>query len=165
MTHDHDVFVGIEFLVSPGRHIPHGNVFYAFEVGGIVFPRLANIEQRECVAALLQRFDLIRRNLEFHIQKSIIRNLQSATCLAKNQAPSRRASGTLANVVRLNNAASAHSTPVPMRAERISDGEMSYQRVSPHPMAKFKTSTLKNRRSRRQRVSRARPVSRRIHTT
>src|SRR5271163_3252566 len=80
MTHDHDMFVGIEFLVSTGRHVSHRNVLYAFEVGGIVFPWLTNVEQRESVAALLQRLDLIGRNFEVHNQKSITSDLQLVIC-------------------------------------------------------------------------------------
>src|SRR5271154_7037206 len=66
MAHDHDVLVGIEFLVSPRRDVAHRNVLCSFDAGGFIFPRLANIEQHKCFSALLQRLDLTGRNFEVH---------------------------------------------------------------------------------------------------
>src|ERR1700687_3357099 len=66
MTHDDDVVVGVEFLVSARRNIAHRDMFCACDARGFVFPCLANIEQRKCFAALLQRLDLPGRDFEVH---------------------------------------------------------------------------------------------------
>src|SRR5258708_20188947 len=66
MAHDDDVIVRIEFLMSARRNIAHRNVFCSFDVGGFVFPGLANIEQRKCFAILLKRLDLSGRDFEVH---------------------------------------------------------------------------------------------------
>ena len=68
----------------------------------------------------------------------------------------------LRNVVRLTNAASAQSAPVPMRAVRTSAGGTLCHRVNLQPTTKLMRSRPKNSRSRKQRVSKARPASRRI---
>jgi len=66
MAQDDDVIVGIEFLVSARRNVTHRNVLSAFDMGGFVFPRLTNIEQRKCFPALLKGLDLSGRDFEFH---------------------------------------------------------------------------------------------------
>src|SRR5258706_15668641 len=66
MAHDDDVIVRIEFLMSARRNVTHGDVFCSFDVGGFVFPGLANIEQRKCFAILLKRLDLSGRDFEVH---------------------------------------------------------------------------------------------------
>ena len=66
MAEDDNVIVGIEFLVGACGNVPHGNVLGSFEARGLVFPRLANIEQRKYFPALLQRFDLTGRDFEVH---------------------------------------------------------------------------------------------------
>src|SRR5580658_3786881 len=66
MAHDHDVIVRVEFLVSPRRDVTHRNVLRPFDAGRLVFPGLANIEQRKCFSALPQRLDLAGRDFEVH---------------------------------------------------------------------------------------------------
>jgi hypothetical protein len=44
MAQDNDVVVRVELPVSTGRDVAHGNVFRAFDAGGFVFPRLANVD-------------------------------------------------------------------------------------------------------------------------
>src|ERR1035437_2360677 len=66
MAHHHDVIVGIEFLLSAHRNVSHGNVLGAFDAGCFILPSLANVEQGECFAALLQRLDLAGRDFEVH---------------------------------------------------------------------------------------------------
>src|ERR1019366_1717692 len=79
-------------------------------------------------------------------------------------APFLRGSGALPSVVRLTSAATAQSAPVPIRAVRTSADGMFRHSVNPQPTTKLMTSRPKNTRSRRQRVSSARPASKRIHT-
>jgi len=66
MTHNHDVMVGIEFLVRAAGDIPHRNVFGSIDVRGFKLPRLADIEDCECFTLLLQGFDLAGRDFEVH---------------------------------------------------------------------------------------------------
>src|SRR5260221_4938865 len=86
MAHDDDVIVRIEFLMSARRNIAHRNVFCSFDVGGFVFPGLANIEQRKCFAILLERLDLSGRDFEVHD----FRALPVETGLAPSHAGARR---------------------------------------------------------------------------
>src|SRR6202035_1493892 len=66
MAENDDVIVGIEFLMSPSRDIAHRDVLRTFNLGCLVFPRLANIEQRKALPALPQGLDLAGRNFKVH---------------------------------------------------------------------------------------------------
>src|SRR6202048_4655362 len=85
MTHDDDVVVGVEFLVSARRNIAHRDMFCAFDARGFVFPCLANIEQRKCFAALLQRLDLPGRDFEVHKCLSVETGLPPSPSVAETR--------------------------------------------------------------------------------
>src|SRR5258708_3614042 len=173
MAHDDDVIVRIEFLMSARRNVAHRNVFCSFDVGGFVFPGLANIEQRKCFAILLERLDLSGRDFEVHNMILFVETgfapshagaRHGKPRLTENQTSFFRSSAAFPSVVKLTSAATAQSTPVPIRALRTAaDGTLLHS-VNPQPTTKLITSRLKITRSRRQRVSSARPASRRIHT-
>ena len=46
MAHDYDVVFGIEFLMSAGGNVAHGNLFCRVHVRGFELPWLAYVEQR-----------------------------------------------------------------------------------------------------------------------
>src|SRR5581483_706129 len=66
MTDYDDVLLGIEFLVRPHGHIPHRHQLRSFYARRLVFPRLADIEQGEALAALELLLYFIRLYFEFH---------------------------------------------------------------------------------------------------
>src|SRR5580692_198349 len=146
MAHDYDVMVRIKFLMSARRYVAHRNVFGPIEMRRFILPRLTDIEQSERFAALLQRLHLAGRDFEVHRYLFL------------------GSSGKFRSVVKLVSAATTQRAPVPMRAPRTSADGMLYHRVNPQPIAKFTTSTPKKIRSRRHRVSKARPMSKRIQT-
>ena len=51
MAEDSEVFFGIEFLVSAGGDVAHGHKGAGLDVGGGVFPRLADIDEAGLVFA------------------------------------------------------------------------------------------------------------------
>jgi len=51
MAEDGDVLFGIEFLVSPRGDVAHGHESAGFDVGGGVFPELADIDEAGLVFA------------------------------------------------------------------------------------------------------------------
>src|SRR5271155_1115742 len=66
MAHDHNMFVGIEFLMGSRGDVAHRYMLRAFEVRRFVLPGLADIEQSEGFAAFLQRLHLAERDFEVH---------------------------------------------------------------------------------------------------
>lgn len=52
VAEDNDWGVRIEFGVGAGWHVPHGDQMGVGEVGGLVFPGLANVEQERRIGLL-----------------------------------------------------------------------------------------------------------------